>query len=367
MTEKYQSPIDFQSLLFDTLAWKNGMEKKRQEVFSWTPEQIACKLKNLEKNIFALEDSKEPECSDFWGLLSCHGILSEEVQRIALEKEVYSLPEIYYHGSEEVERTLIQRISKVINPQEATELMACLAMQGGERALETLLDLEKNPRPWQKILFEQPADYAKYGGWTFDEKGERQILNYDVCYAMEKGDVSQDTAARIGRVREDFCPVCGCRLIDLLVLDGRDPRLAFLGIDGIFTVTCCPHCICTNNLAFCHFDLDGGSRVLELQGAVSEENQIHQAQLEEISSNAWVLGKEPVSIFFGAAWPDLHTVGGFAGWVEACSYTRCPHCGRVMKYVAQIQWDRILEGEKGTLFIQLCPECHIASVQRQYP
>ena len=39
------------------------------------------------------------------------------------------------------------------------------------------------------------------------------------------------------RDREDTCPHCGGRMVDILVLDGRDERLRFLGLDGILTAT----------------------------------------------------------------------------------------------------------------------------------
>ena len=32
-------------------------------------------------------------------------------------------------------------------------------------------------------------------------------------------------------------------MVDMLVLDGRDERLKFLGLDGILTATCCPSCV----------------------------------------------------------------------------------------------------------------------------
>lgn len=31
------------------------------------------------------------------------------------------------------------------------------------------------------------------------------------------------------------CPHCGCELLDILIIDGRDERFSFLGLDGIIT------------------------------------------------------------------------------------------------------------------------------------
>ena len=48
----------------------------------------------------------------------------------------------------------------------------------------------------------------------------------------------------------------------MLVLDGRDERLRFLGLDGILTATCCPSCVgFLKGPAFNHFTLDGGVEI----------------------------------------------------------------------------------------------------------
>lgn len=31
------------------------------------------------------------------------------------------------------------------------------------------------------------------------------------------------------------CPHCGCELLDILIIDERDERFSFLGLDGIIT------------------------------------------------------------------------------------------------------------------------------------
>ena len=51
-------------------------------------------------------------------------------------------------------------------------------------------------------------------------------------------------------------------MVDILVLDGRDERLRFLGLDGILTATCCPSCVgFLKGPAFNRFALDGGVEV----------------------------------------------------------------------------------------------------------
>ena len=84
-----------------------------------------------------------------------------------------------------------------------------------------------------------------------------------------------------------------------------------------------------------------------------------------LTENPFVLGKAPVPLFYGAACQDVNTVGGFANWVQDAEYTTCPHCGKPMKYLAQIQWDTVFDCAEGTLYVEFCPDCHIVSMQHQ--
>ena len=61
----------------------------------------------------------------------------------------------------------------------------------------------------------------------------------------------------------------------------------------------------------------------------------------------------------------VNTVGGFGNWVQDAEYTACPHCGKPMKYLAQIQWDTVFDCAEGTLYIEFCPDCQIVSMQHQ--
>ena len=76
-------------------------------------------------------------------------------------------------------------------------------------------------------------------------------------------------------------------------------------------------------------------------------------------------GKRLCPCFTDAASEDVNTVGGFGNWVQDAEYTTCPHCGKPMKYLAQIQWDTVFDCAEGTLYIEFCPDCHIVSMQHQ--
>ncbi len=230
-------------LRYEGLCWKCQAEQNRKEILGWTTEQIKEKQNGLIKNIRKLNDMEDPELTDFWQLLSYRDAITPEIQRAALTAEVFWPCEIYYRAPADVRDGLISALLETDNSHEAGILMSCLAMQGDDKALETLLELERNPRPWRKGLYVDPSIYAQIGGWTFDKEGHRIQLNFDTCYPMVKGNLGEATPVRIGRTREDTCPHCGCQMVDMLVLDGRDERLKFLGLDGILTATCCPNCV----------------------------------------------------------------------------------------------------------------------------
>mgnify|MGYP000149175168 CR=1 FL=1 len=154
-----------------------------------------------------------------------------------------------------------------------------------------------------------------------------------------------------------------------LVLDGRDERLKFLGLDGILTATCCPNCVgFLKGPAFNRFTLDGGVEVFPSElfdGAGKMDCYVRPEDYRSLTENPFVLGGAPVPLFYGAACDDVNTVGGFANWVQDWEYTACPHCGKPMKYLAQIQWYTLMDGTECTLYIEFCPDCQIVSMQHQ--
>ena len=79
---------------------------------------------------------------------------------------MYRPSEIYYHAPEDVRDGLIARLLETEDSRTAGNLMCCLAMQGDDKALETLYELEQNPRPWREKLYVGPSVYAQCGGWT---------------------------------------------------------------------------------------------------------------------------------------------------------------------------------------------------------
>ena len=225
MSLKYTCPGCGTPLGYDGLCWRCKSEQARKAVLAWTPEEIAEKQKNLIQNIHRLADMEDPELTDFWQLLGYRDAITPEIQRAAVAAEVFYSCELYYHAPDDVRDTLIAYLLETDSAQNAAELMSCLAFQGDDKAMETLLELERNPRPWRKGLYVDQSSYAQIGGWTFDKEGHRMQLNFDTCYPLVKGAPGEASPARLCRAREDICPHCGGRMVDMLVLDGRDEQI----------------------------------------------------------------------------------------------------------------------------------------------
>lgn len=58
-------------------------------------------------------------------------------------------------------------------------------------------------------------------------------------------------------------------------------------------------------------------------------------------------------------------MGGFGFWIQDCEIKLCPDCGKPMKYLAQIQWDTVLEETEGNAYLEICRDCRIIAFLHQ--
>ncbi len=159
--------------------------------------------------------------------------------------------------------------------------------------------------------------------------------------------------------RGEKCPHCGGDIIDILVIDGRDERFSFLGLDGIITASCCPICVTLSEGISNRFSLDGTNEILEYDG--ENENYFREDIIDEMVNNRFIVSAKEKPLFYGAFTDDVNTIGGFGNWIQDWEYRECPECGKKMKYLAQIHWDTIMDSAEGTLYIEICPNCKIVT------
>ena len=365
MALEYKCPECGTPLGFEGLCWRCRARHHREEVNHWTAQEIEEKKRQvLTKLRSSQEDEfyKTDECEIFHDLMT-RGTDCSELAEAAFEREIFYPSELYYEAGEEMTDRLIEKLTAADSGNEGSRLMSCLAMAGGKKAQNALYELKRNPRPWRKSLYVDSDIYAEEGGWTFDSKNDYIKLNYDKCYSFEPGSAKNEKGTFIARKRGEKCPHCGCELVDILVLDGRDPRFSFLGIDGIITASCCPNCVTLSEGISSRFTPDGKSEILEFEGI--EENYFSDEVVNKMAENRFVVSEKERPLFYGAFNDDVNTIGGFASWVQDWEYRECPECGKKMKYLAQIHWDTVEDCAEGTLYIEICPDCRIITMFHQ--
>lgn len=350
---------------FDGLCWKCRARHHREEVENWTVTEIDEKVQQIIKRLKDSSDDKfysSDECEYFYDLMT-KGIYRKEFSETALEKEIYYPSALYYKADNSVRDKLIDRIMSTDDSGEGSELLGCLAMIGDKKSQDALYELKIHPKPWRKKLYVDSDIYAEEGGWTFDCNNNHIKLNYDKCFSFDAGEKKDENGTFIGRKRGERCQYCGCELIDILVIDGRDDRFSFLGLNGIITASCCPNCVGMKDDISCKFTLDGTSEILPFEG--TDENYLDEGLINEMVNNKFIVSMQERPLFYGTFGNDISTIGGFANWVQDWEYKECPECGKKMKYLAQIHWDTIMDGMEGTLFIEICPECKVITMFHQ--
>ncbi len=352
---------------YEGICWKCRAEQERKEALGLTAAQIQEKQAYLIEHLQELERRDNPAETHFWDCLSYHGVISADLQRAAVKAKVLRPAELYYQAPEDVRDELIRLLRSAEDALTASWLMSCLAMQGDDAALDALCELKRHPMAWRKGLYADPDIYAQRGGWTFDESGRRLLINYPKCRSVEKKSTG-DTAVIIGKTRTDHCPHCGGNLVDILSVDGSDKRLSFLGVSGKITATCCPNCVTYTASAYSRFTPDGsGKACFPYEGlSENESNFMSEEDYEQLAANGLELGDEERPLFYGANDWEAVTIGGFAHWIQDCAITKCPDCGKPMRYLAQLSWESIANDYlEGTLYVEICPDCGVASMHHQ--
>lgn len=353
-------------IYFDGICVSCQAENERNEILALTKEEIAVKIRQICDEITNNGELGEEDL--FKKLLNYRDIDTSKIAEAAFGQEVFYPCELYKDAPDDVVKAMIEMVMQDdIEPVLAGNLLLCLAAHGGEDILRAFLELERQPRKWRKQLYVDPSFYAVYGGWSYDENGAFIKTIFDKCYPMVKGtlDEKKYSPVKIGTKTDETCPECGCRIVNLMELDGRDSRLDFLGINGVIKAKCCPNCIEYSDGVFCRYTEDGESEIMNGEDNSVTEDYFKEEGIEELTSNSYVLGDSPVPLRYAADWEGGSSVGGFAFWIQDCEMKHCPECGKPMKYLAQIQWDTVLEGMEGNAYIEICKDCRIIAILHQ--
>lgn len=354
-------------IYFDGICASCRAENERNRILALSEAEVSAAIQKICDEISKTGELEE-ERDTFVKLLDYRDIDTAEISRAAFQNELFYPSELYKDAPEEIITAMIDMLMQdSLDAGLAGRLLLCLAIHGGESVFHAFLELEKHPRQWRDELYVDPSVYATYGGWSYDSDGKFVKTNFDRCFPMVKGTLAEreKSPVKIGVRTGETCKKCGCELVNLMEIDGRDPRLAFLQINGVIKAKCCPNCFAYSDGDFCRYTIDGESEVLQGEDGFLTEDYLKEAGIEELSSNTYVLGEASVPLRYAADWNGGSSIGGFAFWIQDCDIKRCPDCGKPMKYLAQIQWDTVLDGMEGNAYLEICPDCKIIAILHQ--
>lgn len=295
----------------------------------------------------------------FEELIQQQDIKEPEFAEAALEQGIFRPAALYEGASPQVRDRLISMLENPeISKLQLNGILLALAQIGDDVVVEAFKRWEENPPAWRRKLYVGPAFYALEGGWSIED-GRKKELIHEVSYALCRQE-NKDTPENVhGKPSEDRCPHCGSKYVDIMVVDGAEPRLSFLGIGGKIKVKTCKACLPYGDYIFCKYEEDGESKVIcHEQG---DGDFIEDEDLEWGAENCFVLSEEPVAKHYCSEW-EGSAIGGVPAYVNDANYAICPECGEHMKHFAQLGSEYT---GYGNIYVQICSKCKIAATTYQ--
>ncbi len=294
------------------------------------------------------------KCED---LIRNQGISDPNIARAAFEAGIFYPRILYQDTPADIRDKLIELLDKGEPDKNlVNNYLVALAMAGDDTVAEYFKKWEDAPKPWRETLYVGPYQYAEEGGWCIEDGKKRQLF-FDECYALEKSENAAPEENVYGGTADEKCPFCESSYVNVLVLDGRDERLSFLGLHGKIKIKYCEGCIPWSGTVFCKYTEDGESTVLH-----HEDGEDYFCEDEDLNDRTpFVLSKKMVPKCYCDEF-ERCAIGGRPAFLDDASYAVCPECGKKMMHLAQlgVDWTTC-----GTHYIQICRDCHIAAVQYQ--
>lgn len=357
------------TIYFEGICDSCQAENEKDRFLSLTDKELENKIQKIYDEIEET-GGMEKFSQIFTKLLNYRNINTSKIAEIAFEKELFNPWEIYKDTPEQIKKKMLDMIMQDdLDIKIAYNLLGCLAICGGDEVQKTFWYLEKHPKKWQEGLY-SPSSYATYGGWTYDTEGRIVNTIFDKCFPMISKTIEDKeySPVKIGVKTNEKCTKCGCKIVNIMEIDGKDPRLNFLGIDGIVKAKFCLNCFAFSDAVFCKYEINGESMILHLDEHEDEdeyEDYLKTEGIEELCSNTYVLGNKPVPLRYAADWNSGSSIGGHAFWLQFSDIKSCQCCGKPMKYLAQVDLKTVMDDMEGYAYIEICKDCNIMAIVHQ--
>jgi hypothetical protein len=243
---------------FEGICYYCRCKAERERYQNMSAEEIARTVREIIDGIETIREW-DKAYKDFCGLLSCRDINTESIAAAAFVKGIYYPHRLYRNASLSVRDGMIALLRQP-DCADANNMLGCLAVIGDDAVVAAFKRLDADPPDWLKRLHWNAEQYLLCGDMCLDGGGKPVKLSYEQCYALLPG-TEQDSAVKVAVPRDDVCGHCGCRLMDILIIDGRDGRLSFLGLDGTVRIPICPNCATMCEKTVVRYTLDGDSRM----------------------------------------------------------------------------------------------------------
>lgn len=311
----------------------------------------------IQNAIQELKDSKKTNlCEE---LIRTQGVQSPTFAQAAFKAGILRPAILYQDASPEIRDKLIELLDQEdeenLGKLRANDCLVALAMIGDDTVAEYFKSGRKIPgRGASRCTSGRLSTPKKAGGAL---RMAKKSPVFEECYALEKSENTAPEDNLFGGAAPEKCPYCDSSYVNMLVIDGRDEDLSFLGIDGKIKVKYCPGCLPWTESIFCRYTEDGESTVITHEGG-----EDYFVEDEDINAQTpFVLSKKMVPKSYCEEF-ERCAIGGRPAFVDDADYTVCPECGKFMIHLAQF-------GEElsgcGTHYIQICRDCKLATVRYQ--
>ena len=332
-------------------------QKEKLEFYEGLSED---EIKKRQKDILARIDElyKYDEIySDLTYIFYLHGICDEQIIEEVTKNSGYYPPEIYKKASIKIRDELIKRLSSEENIVKLNHILSALAWQGDEVVRELFFKLYNAPKPWKAKLHVDMDGYAQVAGWSFDESGKRRSLVFDKCFTCEPSK-NEDASVKFKAANDEKCKFCSGEMLELTIKKESLKRLG-LELKNDAVLKFCPTCI---GLVQYFCQNDGKNMQTEVVGEGESEDYVREA-VAVLDGQNFELASE-VCAHYSYMIDSEILLGGYPQWQQHSEYLACPKCGKTMKYLAQIPFGALIDGE-GTIYMQICDECEVVGANFQ--
>ena len=344
------------TIYFDGICYWCRQKEKLEFYEGLSDAEIKKKQKNILARIDEL-DKYDEIYSDLTHIFYVHGICDEQIiEELTKSGEYYPL-EIYKKASTKIRDELISRLSSEENIVKLNHILSALAWQGDEVVRDLFFRLYGAQKPWKTKLYADTDGYSQVAGWSFDESGKRRSLVFDRCFVCEPSK-NADASLEFRASSDEKCKFCGGEMLELTI---KKESLKHFGLElkNDAVLKFCPTCV---GLVQYFCQNDGNSVQTDTVGEGESDDYVRDA-VTTLDGQKFELAK-PIYMHYAAMIDCKILLGGYPQWQQDAEYLHCPKCGKTMKYLAQIPFGDLIDGE-GTVYMQICDECEVVGANFQ--